>query len=210
MATYMERPETGPDPEKGPLLSDVSAGFKENHKRRARRYRTTRQSLTEISTLLLGCLSLLILARQFDFPWPVPSPNHPDSPTPAFIKDGMKQCEIIQRPPPHHKNVDHHRTKSDRYVQGTKDTWLRNATVWTGNKGGEEIIYGADVYLSGGVIKYIGHPKNETMVGFKKDAEKVDLKGAWVTPGIVDMHSHMGVDASPGLRGMFLSVGSRL
>lgn len=163
-------------------------GIKENPKRR-RKYRSSRQTLSECATLLLACLGLLVISKQVDFPWPMPP-----SPTPDYIKDGMKQCEIISRPPPHPTPFDKSRTRSDRFAAGTRDVWLKNATLWTGEKGGEEILKGVDVYMSGGVIKHIGKVKGEK-------AEVVDLKGAWVTPGIVDMHSHMGVDAAPALRG---------
>jgi imidazolonepropionase-like amidohydrolase len=82
---------------------------------------------------------------------------------------------------------------------------LRNATIWTGNKGGEEVLYEADVYLSRGIIRHVGKGRDRSLAIAKmtkgKHVDEVDLKGAWVTPGIVDMHSHMGVDASPELRG---------
>ena len=31
------------------------------------------------------------------------------------------------------------------------------------------------------------------------DATAIDAQGKWVTPGIIDMHSHLGVYASPGV-----------
>jgi imidazolonepropionase-like amidohydrolase len=33
--------------------------------------------------------------------------------------------------------------------------------------------------------------------------EVVDAEGAWVTPGIVDLHSHIGVGSAPELEGKF-------
>lgn len=198
------------DSEKGvaaPMFphNEDHSGLKENPKRRGQKYRRPQRSAAEITTLVLACLSLLVLARQFDFPWPVPSPSPTPNPVPDFVKDGMKQCKIIQRPTPHHSPFNHHRKQSDRFAAGTRDVLLKNATLWTGNKGGEEVIYGADVYMSGGVVHRIGTGgKNESLALYmkgKKDVDEVDLKGAWVTPGIVDMHSHMGVDSSPELRG---------
>ena len=43
-----------------------------------------------------------------------------------------------------------------------------------------------------GLIKRIG--VNLDTRAYKKIA-KVDARGAWVTPGIFDMHSHLGVDS---------------
>jgi imidazolonepropionase-like amidohydrolase len=34
--------------------------------------------------------------------------------------------------------------------------------------------------------------------------EIIDAHGAWVTPGIVDLHSHIGVGSAPELDGRFL------
>lgn len=195
------------DPEKGistPVLDGgvERSGLKENPKQRGHRYRRPRQALAEYTTLALALLAFLVLVRKSDFPWPIPSPSPPSTSVPDFVRDGMKQCEIIQRPNPHHEPFDHERTVSDRFVPGTIDVLLRNATVWTGNQGGEEVLYNAEVYMSGGVVKHIGtNGSLEDMLKGKKEVEEVDLKGAWVTPGIVDMHSHMGVDASPALRG---------
>jgi hypothetical protein len=87
-----------------------------------------------------------------EFPWPKPEP----APVPSFIKEGIKQCGIISRPPPSHKAATGDRKYSDRYVKGTKAVWLKNGTVWTGEKGGEEVLYGVDVLMDGGVVRKIG------------------------------------------------------
>jgi hypothetical protein len=119
-----------------------------------------------------------------DFPWPKPEPS---APPPSFIAEGIKQCGIIARPPPSHKHATGERKVSDRFVKGTKATWLKNATVWTGEKGGEEVLYGVDVLLDGGVIRKVGKPEeiSELLKGKDKkvEYEEVELGGAWVTPG---------------------------
>jgi hypothetical protein len=127
-----------------------------------------------------------------EFPWP----GQP-SPVPAYIKDGMEQCKIIARPPPNPKPFNHRRTESDRFVPGTGDVLLKNATIWTGNDDGEEILRENDILLSGGVIKYVGK-SDKLDAEALKHAKVVDLDGSWITPGIVDMHSHLGVDPAPG------------
>ncbi|KZV84970.1 hypothetical protein EXIGLDRAFT_623616 [Exidia glandulosa HHB12029] len=95
----------------------------------------------------------------------------------------------------------HDRTESDRYVRGSEATWIRNASIWTGSRDG--VVHG-DVLLGRGLIKFVGSFNAQQVrdMGFELDKLKiVNANGAWVTPGIVDLHSHMGVDAAPSLRG---------
>lgn len=133
---------------------------------------------------VLMCMSAacyLVAVNPFDFPWPKPSDPLP---TPGFIKEGIKQCEVIGRPPPHHKPATASRKFNDRFVEGTKPVWLRNATIWTGEEGGEEVLYGRDVLLDGGVIRKIGSSNDiASLVKGDKDVEEVQLGGAWLTPG---------------------------
>jgi hypothetical protein len=39
-----------------------------------------------------------------------------------------------------------------------------------------------------------------------EELETVDVQGKWVTPGIVDAHSHLGVGSAPQLSGMPLCI----
>ncbi len=67
---------------------------------------------------------------------------------------------------------------------------IRGATVLTGTG---ERLDGADVLIEGGEIAAVGRAL---------DAGKtrvVDASGKWVTPGIIDVHSHLGVYPSPGV-----------
>ena len=52
---------------------------------------------------------------------------------------------------------------------------------------------GADVLMRDGVVAAVG-------IGLEApaDAVRVDGRGKWVTPGIIDIHSHLGVYPSPG------------
>ncbi|CEQ43009.1 SPOSA6832_04872, partial [Sporobolomyces salmonicolor] len=87
------------------------------------------------------------------------------------------------------------RTQSDRFVAGTPPVLIRNATVWTGLHDGKQVLYNYDVLLGRGLILGIGEGLNA------QGLKVVDAKGAWLTPGIVDMHSHIGVDSLPELSG---------
>lgn len=66
---------------------------------------------------------------------------------------------------------------------------LRNATVLTGTG---QRLEGADVLMRDGRIAGVG-------TGLSAEgATVVDGSGKWVTPGIIDVHSHLGVYPSPG------------
>ncbi|GAA0780759.1 MULTISPECIES: amidohydrolase [Pseudomonadati] len=67
-------------------------------------------------------------------------------------------------------------------------TIIKNATVLTGT--GEK-LENADVIMIDGKINAVG--KNLAEDG----ATIVDAQGKWVTPGIIDVHSHLGVYPSP-------------
>jgi len=68
---------------------------------------------------------------------------------------------------------------------------LRGGTVMTATG----VIYErADVLIVDGVIERVSES-----IEAPADVETVDVTGKFVTPGIIDTHSHMGVYASPGL-----------
>ena len=67
---------------------------------------------------------------------------------------------------------------------------LQHATVLIGNG---QRLDDADVLLRDGKIVAVGNGLEATA-----DAVRVDATGKWVTPGIIDIHSHLGVYPSPG------------
>jgi imidazolonepropionase-like amidohydrolase len=71
-----------------------------------------------------------------------------------------------------------------------KPVLIRNATVLTGTG---TRLEGADVLLRDGRIAALGTALEAG------DAEIVDGSGRWVTPGLIDVHSHHGVYPSPGV-----------
>lgn len=78
------------------------------------------------------------------------------------------------------------------YTPRTSSTVLiTNATILDGI-GGK--IEGGSVLLQDGRISAIG-----TELEAPEGAETIDAAGKWVTPGIIDNHSHLGVYASPGV-----------
>ncbi|KAJ6469481.1 hypothetical protein C8R45DRAFT_432289 [Mycena sanguinolenta] len=91
------------------------------------------------------------------------------------------------------------RTQSDRFEEGTKPTLIRNATIWTGLDEGNEVIHG-DILIDKGLIQKVGSVDEPTLHSYT-DILVVDAAGSWVSPGIVDLHSHLGVGSSPSLSG---------
>ncbi len=69
---------------------------------------------------------------------------------------------------------------------------IRGATVLTGTG---TRLDGADVLMRDGRIVAVG-----ANLDAPADAIRVDGRGKWVTPGIIDVHSHLGVYSSPGTR----------
>ena len=68
---------------------------------------------------------------------------------------------------------------------------IQHATVLTGNG---ERLDDADVLLKDGKVVSVGRGLTAPA-----DATVVDGTGRWVTPGIIDVHSHLGVYSSPGM-----------
>ena len=74
----------------------------------------------------------------------------------------------------------------------SEPTLIRGATVLTGTG---VRLDGADVLMADGKIVAVG-PGLEAPAG----ARIIDAQGRWVTPGIIDVHSHLGVYPTPAVR----------
>ena len=73
----------------------------------------------------------------------------------------------------------------------SQPTLIRNATILTGTG---ERIEGGSVLLRDGKITEIGRN-----ISAPAGAMVIDATGKWVTPGLIDPHSHLGVYAAPGI-----------
>ena len=72
------------------------------------------------------------------------------------------------------------------------DVFIEDARILTGT--GKEILKGS-ILISSNEIKAIGESLSKP-----PGVKVINANGKWVTPGIIDIHSHMGVYPAPGLR----------
>ncbi|KAF9241518.1 carbohydrate esterase family 9 protein [Melanogaster broomeanus] len=127
--------------------------------------------------MLLALAALSLILRSFSH-WVVPLHSE-------HLAKFAARCEYLAREPgPSHDF--HQRTHSD-------------PKIWSGNNNGTEVIHG-DILLENGLIAAVGRiPKS--IINRYNNLQVVDVHNAWVTPGIVDLHSHMGDDSLPELSG---------
>ncbi|KAF8632752.1 hypothetical protein AX15_001695 [Amanita polypyramis BW_CC] len=207
-------------------MKDAEQPFPDPIPRRRKEYKHLRSRLVQslLCLLTLSSVALLLntsqLQRQLNFL----SSSAPPTLSPTVLKHRRKlleRCKVVRTPagPPlgYHPEsriaaaydiVNGKRGKgSDRYVPGTPPTLIKNAKIWTGERNGTYTIYG-DILLDKGLVVLVGRISGSLMDGFipqgseeRKKMLVVDIGGKWVTPGLVDLHSHIGVFSSPALRG---------
>lgn len=73
----------------------------------------------------------------------------------------------------------------------SEPTLISNATILTGD--GSRLDE-ASLLLADGKIQWVGSGQ------IPDDVRRIDAAGRWVTPGIIDVHSHLGVYPSPDVR----------
>lgn len=69
-----------------------------------------------------------------------------------------------------------------------QSTLLTNATILTGTG---ERLDDADILLVNGKVVQVGNDLSA------EQANVIDMSGKWITPGIIDVHSHLGVYPNP-------------
>ena len=78
-------------------------------------------------------------------------------------------------------------------AQPSAPTLIRGATVLTGTG---QRLEAADVLLVEGRVAAVGRDLTAP-----PGARVIDAQGRWVTPGLIDIHSHVGVAPTPGVEG---------
>ncbi|THU91950.1 composite domain of metallo-dependent hydrolase [Dendrothele bispora CBS 962.96] len=148
---------------------------------------------------VLSLVSLIAVGTYVTILSNLPSPKSTSS-IPINVAEILDKCANLNATPGPPKDF-YSRSQSDRFEQGTKSVLIKNAKIWTGGKNGTEVIERGDVLIDKGIIKAIGRIDESRVLEEYGFVEKVDANGAWLSPGIVDLHSHLGVDSSPPLQG---------
>jgi hypothetical protein len=165
--------------------------------------RRRRQIKRRIAGAALVCLAYLSYSQ-----WH----SQANSATPSLLSierleaDHAKCNELHSIP----KDPSGPRDRNARFVEGHNPILIRNATVWTGEpstsvteaearEGKGYAWIQSDVLLHNGLIVRVEPeiPDHD----LPKDCEVFNVQGRQLTAGIVDMHSHAGVDTLPSLRG---------
>lgn len=67
---------------------------------------------------------------------------------------------------------------------------FQNATILTGDG---KRVNNASLFISDGRIEWVGEGSTPS------DTAVINAEGKWITPGLIDVHSHLGVYPSPGV-----------
>lgn len=141
---------------------------------------------------MLACLAYISYVQWF-------SKDNVQSLSTERLKQDYATCAKLRTIP---VDPSGHRNVSARYVEGAKPVLIRNATVWTGEPkpGSEEYSWDSlDVLLRNGLIEQVSaHIADHDL---PDEYNLVDAHGRQLTAGIIDMHSHTGVDSLPDLTG---------
>ncbi len=70
----------------------------------------------------------------------------------------------------------------------SQSTLLTNATILTGTG---DRLDNADILLANGKVIQVGNDLSA------ENSNVIDMQGKWITPGIIDVHSHLGVYPNP-------------
>ncbi|KAF8076559.1 carbohydrate esterase family 9 protein [Lyophyllum atratum] len=118
---------------------------------------------------------------------------------PVNAQEILAQCMSFKATPGPSEDF-YSREESDRYERGTNATLIKNAMIFTGENNGRVVIHG-NIFLDKGIVKSIGKVPRYLLGA--PNVTVVDAKRAWVTPGLVDLHSHLGVLSAPVSAGAY-------
>ncbi|KND94996.1 hypothetical protein TOPH_00533 [Tolypocladium ophioglossoides CBS 100239] len=166
-------------------------------RQRRRRYTIPVQEfwkIIDVNIYALVCIAVdLCLFLVAGDMWPPREAGPAPSSTLKRFEDAIAQCDAISRLP----------TRDDATTRKTNSRWnpksgqketivLRNATVFDGEA---FLPHAVDITFSKGLVVSISEASGKTPT--QNDAVEHDLHGRYVTPGLVDMHSHHMIASWP-------------
>ncbi|KNE58210.1 hypothetical protein AMAG_05022 [Allomyces macrogynus ATCC 38327] len=184
---------------------DSDASFSSSSTLTTRATRKKRRQPRHWATLALVVSALLVAGAY----WYSPTKHHDDDKQPELdlahfgprasllsrseFDSALSFCRTGRAPGPRGPSTSPVARINPRDASHGLATLIRNATVWDGLGG---VFPHTDVLLRDGVIAAVGtglHDPDGVPV------HVIQAHGRILTPGIVDMHSHAGVDVYPGL-----------
>jgi imidazolonepropionase-like amidohydrolase len=107
----------------------------------------------------------------------------------------LSGCAMPEKPKPGAIRINENPYPSTYQPYGSVPTLIRNATVLDG-EGGR--IDNGSVLLVNGKVEAVGGAE----VAAPEGATVIDAGGHYVTPGVIDIHSHLGDYPSPGVQSL--------
>ncbi|KAI0849505.1 hypothetical protein F5Y00DRAFT_235831 [Daldinia vernicosa] len=171
-----------------------------------RRCRSVRRSRA-IKFFALTCLAFIVYAQWWQMDTR-PRGRPVSQLSIEKLSENLRTCAKLRSKP--QDPIGLGRERNARYVDGHKPTLIKNATIWIGEpadgtsdedaRAGKGFSWiNADVLLEYGLIKEV--QKDIDASSLPSDTLIWDAKGRQLTSGIIDMHSHAGVDSLPELAG---------
>ncbi|MCJ1399005.1 hypothetical protein MMC11_002207 [Xylographa trunciseda] len=181
-------------PDSLPEYSEIASPWTQIPRKRQRRVR-------KVATVLL----LLYLVFNV-YEWRKSAQQPQDILSATRLQEDLATCSLLRHIP---KDPSGARLRNARFINGTKPLLIRNATVWTGEPApGTSLdkVYSSegfawvssDVFIEYGLIKQVA--PHILPAENPESYEIFDAAGRPLTAGIVDMHSHAGVDPQPNLQ----------
>lgn len=186
--------------EKGalPRYSEVDQLPRQKRRRRLQRRRGTK---------LILLLCLFFVAYSYWIRPRLEIQAQPKTLSKERLHADLATCSKLRSVP---KDPSGPRERNARYIDGQRPLLIRNATVWTGEPSKGTTFQDArlgkgyawitsDVLMQYGLLVKV--KPNISEDALPEECEIWDAEGRQLTAGIIDMHSHAGVDSLPSLRG---------
>lgn len=106
----------------------------------------------------------------------------------------LSRCAALKSTPSPSQDF-YFREESDRFEPRTNATLIQNCVIFTGKDNGTEVIHG-DILLDKGIIKGLGKISGR-IIDNTPNLTIINANHAWVTPGLIDLHSHLGLLSAP-------------